>query len=148
MQARLGGWRAMLSCALGAIGCATVITREADLEKAPDGIRIYPPKVCLLVDATANATVIAIFPDPARAYDVKPRTILARQDFRVELDAGQLVSLTANQDTQAFPRFVTDAAQLVAGAVGVGVSAPAALEGTFGLSDGVHCMRDDGSFAP
>ena len=139
---------AVALAALGAAGCATLVTREADLAKAPDGIRIYPPKVCLLVDTGANATVIATFPDLARAYDVKPLTVLAKQDFKLELEGGQLTALVANQDTQAFPRFLTEVAQVAAGTAGAGISASGALEGTFGFDDGVHCMRDDGSFAP
>ena len=138
----------MALAAVGVAGCATIVTREADLARAPDGIRVYPPKVCLLVDTGANATVIATFPDLARAYDVKPLTILARQDWKLELEGGQLTALAANQDTSAFPRFLTEAAQVAAGAAGAGVSASGALEGTFGFDDGVHCMRDDGSFAP
>ena len=145
-HARSGSGMAL--AALGAAGCATIVTREADLARAPEGIRVYPPKVCLLVDTGANATVIATFPDLARAYDVKPLTILARQDWKLELEGGQLTALAANQDTSAFPRFVTEAAQVAAGAAGAGVSASGALEGTFGFDDGVHCMRDDGSFAP
>jgi hypothetical protein len=138
----------MAVVALGLAGCATIVTRKADLAKAPEGIRVYPPRVCLLVDTRAKATVIATFPDLARAYDVKPLTVLAKQDWKLELEGGQVSALTANQDTSAFPRFVTEAARLAAGAAGAGVSAPAALEGTFGFDDGVHCMRDDGSFAP
>jgi hypothetical protein len=134
--------------AVGIAGCATIVTREAELGSAPEGIRVYPPKVCLLVDGAANSTVIATFPDLARAYDLKPLTVLAKQDWRLELEAGQLTALTANQDTSAFPRFVTEAAQLAAGAAGAGVSASGAFKGTFGFADGVHCMRDDGSFAP
>ncbi len=141
-----GGWMALGGAA--ALGCATVVTRQAELAKVPDGIRVYPPKVCLLVDTAANATVIATFPDPARAYDVKPRTILAKQDFKLELEAGQVIALTANQDTSVLPRFLTDVAEVAAGAVGAAVSAPGTLKGTFGFDDGVHCMRDDGSFEP
>jgi hypothetical protein len=139
---------AMALVAVGMAGCASIVTRKADLESAPDGVRVYPPKVCLLVDGAANSTVFASLPDLARAYDVKPLTVLAKQDWKLELEAGQLTALTANQDTSAFPRFVTDAAQLAAGAAGAGVSASGAFKGTFGFSDGVHCMRDDGSFAP
>jgi len=146
VHARSGIWMAL--AAVGVAGCATIVTREADLARAPEGIRVYPPKVCLLVDTGANATVIATFPDLARAYDVKPLTILARQDWKLELEGGQLTALAANQDTSAFPRFLTEAAQVAAGAAGAGVSASGALEGTFGFDDGVHCMRDDGSFAP
>jgi hypothetical protein len=135
---------AVLEAGLGS-GCATVVTRPADLARAPDGIRVYPPKVCLLVDASSETTVIAYFPDPARAYDVKPRTFLARQEFRIELEAGQLASLTANQDTTFFPSLFREA-RLAAKAAGVGVAASAPMKGTFGLSEGVHCMRDDGGF--
>jgi len=148
MRGHVGPGIGMALAALGVAGCATIVTREADLAKAPHGIRVYPPKVCLLVDTGANATVIATFPDLARAYDVKPLTVLARQDFKLELEGGQVTALAANQDTQAFPRFVTEAAQVAAGAAGAGVSASAAMKGTFGFADGVHCMRDDGSFAP
>ena len=81
-------------------GCAMVVTKPADLAREPDGVRVYPPKVCLLVDAGANNTVIAYFPDPARAYDVKP--LLARHEFKIEVEEGQLKSLTSNQDTTFF----------------------------------------------
>ena len=148
MRGRVGLGIAVALALIGAAGCATLVTREADLAKAPDGIRVYPPKICLLVDGGANATVIASFPDVARAYDVKPLTVLARQDLRLELDAGQLTAFSATQDTQAFPRFLTEAAQVAVGAAGAGISASGAFEGTFGFDDGVHCMRDDGSFAP
>jgi hypothetical protein len=133
---------------VGAAGCATLVTREADLAKAPDGIRVYPPKVCLLVDTGANATVIATFPDLARAYDVKPLTVLAKQELKLELEGGRLAAFAASQDTTAFPRLLSESAALAAGAAGAGVSASGALEGTFGFDDGVHCLRDDGRFAP
>jgi hypothetical protein len=133
-------------------GCATLVTREADLARAPDGIRIYPPRVCLLVDTRANdgagSTVLALLPDLARAYDLRPRTILARQELRLELEAGQITALHASQDSAVFLSFLRDAAEIAAGAAGVGVSAGAPLEGTFGFSDGVHCLRDDGTFEP
>ena len=148
MRAQVGLGIAVALAVIGAAGCATLVTREADLAKAPDGIRVYPPKICLLVDGGANATVIASFPDVARAYDVRPLTVFARQDLKLELDAGQLTAFSASQDTQAFPRFLTEAAQVAAGAAGAGISASGAFEGTFGFDDGVHCMRDDGSFAP
>jgi hypothetical protein len=147
-RTRVGRQAAAVLGALAGLGCAELVTRPADLAKAPDGIRVYPPKVCLLVDSGANATVIATFPDLARAYDVKPRTILAKQDFELELEAGQVTALKADQDTSILPRFLTDAAEVAAGAAGAGISASAALRGTFGFSDGVHCMRDDGRFEP
>ena len=127
-------------------GCAMVVTKPADLAREPDGVRVYPPKVCLLVDAGANNTVIAYFPDPARAYDVKPVTVLARHEFKIEVEEGRLTSLTSNQDTTFFLSLLREA-RLAAKAAGLGVSASAPLKGTFGFPDGVHCMRDDGTFA-
>jgi hypothetical protein len=122
-----------------------VVTKPADLARAPDGIRVYPPQVCLLVDVAANTTVIAYLPDPTRAYDVKPVTVLARQEFKIEVEEGQVKALTSNQDTLAFLSLLREA-RLAAKAAGLGVSASAPLKGSFGFSDGVHCMRDDGSF--
>jgi len=129
-----------------ASGCAMVVTKPADLARAPDGIRVYPPRVCLLVDNAASTTVIAYFPDLARAYDVKPVAVLARHEFKLEIEEGQVKALTSSQDTTFFPSLLREA-RLAAKAAGVGVSASAPLKGSFGFSDGVHCMRDDGSFA-
>jgi hypothetical protein len=123
-----------------------VVTKPADLARAPDGIRVYPPKVCLLVDSATSTTVIAYFPDVARAYDVKPVAVLARHEFKLEIEEGQVKALTSNQDTTFFLSLLREA-RLAAKAAGVGVSASAPLKGSFGFSDGVHCMRDDGSFA-
>lgn len=148
MRARVASAIAAAAAVAGAAGCATVVTREADLAQAPDGVRVYPPKVCLLVDTGENATVIATFPDFARAYDLKPLTVLARQDLKLELDGGRLAAFSASQDTTAFPRLLTDAAALAAGTAGAGVSTSGTLKGTFGFDDGVHCLGDDGRFAP
>ena len=148
MRAGVASAIAAAAALAGAAGCATVVTREADLARAPDGIRVYPPKVCLLVDTGENATVIATFPDLARAYDLRPLTVLARQDLKLELDGGRLAAFSASQDTTAFPRLLGEAAALAAGAAGAGVSTSGALKGTFGFDDGVHCLGDDGRFAP
>lgn len=131
-------------CAV-ATGCASVITNRANLDSAPDGVRIYPPKVYLLVDDVEKKTTIAYFPDYKRAYDVRPRTILAKQDFKVEMDDGQLKSFLANQDTTAALTFFSSAATLAAKAAGVGVSATV-FNGTFGLQSGIYQLGDDGVF--
>ena len=133
-------------------GCATIVTKDAKLDKAPKGVRIYPPQVCLLVDAKVNGgegtTIITYLPDFDRAYDVRPLTILAKQDLKIELDEGQLKTLTSTQDTTAFIALMRDAAQIAAKAAGLGVSASAPMKGNFGFASGIHCLRDDGSFAP
>lgn len=128
-----------------ATGCATVVTNKADLNDAPKGVRIYPPKVCLLVDTTVQKTTIAYLPDYTRAYDIKPLTILAKQDFKIETDEGQLKALTANQDTTAMLTFLKEAAALAAKSAGVAVSSTV-INGTFGLESGIYQLGDDGIF--
>lgn len=136
----------VVAAALGA-GCATVETELAKLPEAPKGVRVYPPRVCLLVDAAEKKSVLAYLPDYRRAYDVKPLTIFAKHDFKVELEEGQLKTLQSNQDTTAFLTFMKDAGTLAAKAAGVGLSSQV-ISGTFGFDTGVHCMKDDGTFAP
>src|SRR5206468_3210193 len=70
-----------LSFALFA-SCATVLTQKADLAKKPNGVRVYPPKVYLMVDTVEKKTTLAYLPDYSRAYDVLPVTIFAKQDFK------------------------------------------------------------------
>lgn len=145
-------WLHLVLAALLSSGCATILTEKADLARKPNGVRVYPPQVCLLVDAEANtgegAWVIAYLPDLDRAYDVRPLTILAKQEFKIELDEGQLKALSASQDTTAFLTFLSESAQLAAKAAGIGVSASTPARGTLGLPSGIHCLRDDGTFPP
>ncbi|WP_161493784.1 hypothetical protein [Nitrosospira lacus] len=133
----------MLACLT--LGCATIVTEKAELGSKPSGVRIYPPKVYLLVDTTANASTLVYAPDYQRAYDVKPLTILAKQDFKIETDEGQLKSLVSNQDTTAILTFFQSAGDLAAKAAGVAVSA-STINGTFGLESGIYLLGDDGIF--
>jgi len=135
----------VLVLVLTAGGCASVCTKKADLSAPPRGVRIYPPAIYLMVDATEKKTTIAYMPDYNRAYDVRPVTILAKQDFKVELDDGQLKSFQANQDTTAFLSFLKEAGALAAKAAGVGVSSTA-INGTFGLASGIYRLNDRGVF--
>ena len=145
---RVGAWIGPVAVAavVGA-GCATVETELARLPEAPRGVRVYPPRVCLFVDQAEKKTTIAYLPDYRRAYDVKPLTIFAKHDFRMEVEEGQLKSLQSSQDTTAFLSFVKEAGTLAAKAAGVGLSSQV-MNGTFGFATGVHCMADDGTFAP
>lgn len=127
------------------LGCAGFVVRAANLQEAPRGVRIFPPRVCLFVDGGEQKTTLAYLPDFRRAYDVRPITILAKQDFKIELDEGQLKALTSNQDPTSFVSLLKEGATLTAKAAGVGVSAQV-LSGTFNLATGVHCMGDDGEF--
>jgi uncharacterized protein YceK len=138
----------LLICAMVAAvatGCATVVTKKANLNEAPKGVRIYPPKVYLLVDTAEKKTTIAYLPDYSRAYDLKPLTIFAKQDFKIETDEGQLKALTTNQDTTAMLTFLKEAAALAAKSAGVAVSSTV-INGTFGLESGIYQLGDDGVF--
>ncbi len=126
-------------------GCATFVTREAELDEAPNGVRVYPPKVYLLVDHAKAKSHLIYAPDFARAYDVKPITVLSKQEFKIEIAEGQIRSLTSTQDASAFPAFVRSAADLGARVAGVGVSKQT-LEGTFGLETGIYVLNDRGEF--
>ena len=128
-------------------GCTTLVTRRANLDAPPQGVRIYPPRVYLLVDEEKpDATVLFYLPDYARAYDVKPVTFLARQDFKVELQDGQLKALTADQDTAPLLDLLgkTASAPLLRGPA---ASAPG-LGATYGLKTGIYRLDDDGVFRP
>jgi len=129
-----------------AAGCATITTEKVeDLRTAPNGVRVYQPRVYLLVDQAAAQTTLVYAPDFSRAYDVKPMTVFAKQDFKIEIEEGQLKSLTSNQDTTSILNFITSGAQLGAKAAGVGVSS-VIMKGTFGLDTGIWVLNDKGSF--
>ena len=130
------------------VSCATITTKavkKSDLESSPDGLRVYAPKVYIFVDAQQHKSTIVNLPDYSRAYDVKPLTIFAKQDFNIQMDVGQITQVTSNQDTTAFLTFLKEAAQIGLKAGGL----PAALttvDGDFGLPSGVYSLTDDGKW--
>jgi len=126
-------------------GCATLRTYEADLSAKPNGVRVYPPKVYLLVDAEKGRSHIIQLPDFARAYDVNPLAVFAEHQFAIEVDGGVLRSLTSKQDPTAFLTFVKEGAAVGAGAAGVPV-AKETFEGTFGMASGIYVLSDKGTF--
>jgi hypothetical protein len=130
--------------AVSVSGCATISTEKANLDEAPNGVRIYQPKVMLLVDTEEKRTTILFAPDYKRAYDIKPITVFAKQEFKTELEDGQLKTLSANQDTTAFLTFLTEAAELGTKAAGLPRSG-SIINGTFGLPSGIYELTDDGS---
>jgi hypothetical protein len=135
----------LLSCV--AVSCATLRTYPADLSAKPKGVRIYPPKVYLLVDAEKGRSHLIYLPDFERAYDVAPLAVLAEHQFAVEVDGGLLRSLTSKQDPTAFLTFVKEAGTVGAEAAGVPVTKET-FEGTFGLPTGIYLLNDHGKFEP
>jgi hypothetical protein len=133
---------------LSAGGCATVWTSDVkNLADTPSGVRVYAPRVYLMVDAAKAKSTIFVAPDFRRAYDVKPITVFAKQDFTIELNDGVLSKLTANQDTTAFLTFFKEAAQLAAKGAGLPVSQNT-IDGSFGLKSGIYEVTDDGRIMP
>jgi hypothetical protein len=130
-----------------ATGCATFrVSDVKDLDSTPDGVRVYGLRTLVMVDSEPQpGTYIVTVPDPCRAYDVKPLTVLASQDFTIELGAtGNVTTLQSNQDTTAFMTFVQGAATTAAKAAGLPVDQQA-LTGNFGLPDGVYAFDDVGA---
>src|SRR2546426_9759210 len=98
--------RSALLCAvaLASAGCATISTSPGK-SPVPRGVRVYPPRVYLMVDAKYDGgngrTTVLVVPNLDEAYDVLPVAALSRNDFRIEVEDGMLRSLTSGQDTTA-----------------------------------------------
>jgi hypothetical protein len=122
-------------------GCAAIKTSKADLNQPPQGVRVYPPAVYLFVDK-ARGSQYVVAPDYSRAYDVKPRTFFAKQEFGVELNDGVLGKYSGNQDTTGPLSLLQRGAELGASAGGVAVS-QVNLPGNFGFPDGLYKLNPD-----
>lgn len=137
---RVGLSLLMSLCYWVSFGCATIVTKKvADITAEPEGIRVYPPKLYLFVDAGVNESNLVTAPDFGNAYDVKPLTILSKHDFKLEVDDGVVKALTSSQDTTAFLTFFKEAAQMAAKGAGLGVSKNT-FKGTFGLQTGIYVL--------
>jgi hypothetical protein len=130
------------------MSCSTITTHavsKSELDSAPKGVRVYAPKIYLFVDKEQHKSTIVNLPDYDRVYDVKPLTILSKQDFNIKMEVGQVSDLTSNQDTTAFLSFLKEAAQMAVKAGGL----PAALstvDGNFGLDSGIYTLTDEGTW--
>jgi hypothetical protein len=146
--------RGILLCLLACIvsltftGCATIVTHKADLDAGPDGVRVYPPRLYLFIGD--GKTTPVYFPDYKQAYDIKPLTILAKQEFTVELEDGKLKKVTANQDTTALQSLLAKAIEKAPAMMTKGAEAQTfpAIQGQFGLSPGIYRLDDDGVIRP
>lgn len=122
-------------------GCAAIKTSKANLNQAPQGVRVYAPAIYLFVDK-ARGSQYVVAPDYSRAYDVKPRTIFAKQDFGVELNDGILAKYSGSQETTGLLSFLQRGAELGARAAGISVS-QVSLPGNFGYSDGIYRLNPE-----
>lgn len=127
-------------------GCATIVTTKANSDETPNGVRVYPLRVYLFVDNEKKASELVWLPDYRRAYDIKPLTFLAKQDFTIEFaDGGQLAKLTANQDTTSIIELLKKAAELGAKGPGVPVGKEV-IASNLGLPTGIYRLEDDGNW--
>jgi hypothetical protein len=141
------GLSALIGACLLMGGCATIWTEKASADSAPNGIRVYPSTVYLFVDTAKDETKVKILPDLANGYDVKPITVLAKQDFEMEIsqETGNISKIKANQDTTAIIALLDRVAEIAAKGAGVPVAAEV-LDGTFGLQTGIYVLKSDGTF--
>jgi len=140
---------AIIACVLLS-GCSTILSEKADLNKTSNGIRIFPPKIYFFVNNEQKTTYIYILPDSTNAYDVKPLTILAKQELTLEINEGMISKLTANQDTTAFIELIKLAATKDAkqsSAPAAGALTQNSIGGTFGLPDGIYVLSERGALS-
>jgi len=138
-------------------GCATIKTYSAT-DKPQDGICVFPTKIYLLVDS-AKTYVISL-PDYERVYYIKPRSILSKHKFSIEIKEGQAKTVNSNEDTTAVTELMIEALKVVGATSGelkgeMDTKEPVAgdggdfqIEGTFGLNPGLYQLNDKGSITP
>jgi hypothetical protein len=141
--------------AAGAIlltGCAGVSTHRAEKGAPIRGIRVYLPKVYIVVfEPGANgqgSSMLITVPDAENAYDVKPWAFLAKNDFSLKLGEGAISDVSANLDSTAALSLIQKAAELAAAAaektLGKGVS-QTLMPGAFGLKAGIYTFDAAGN---
>jgi len=91
------------------------------------GVRIYPQKVYLFVDATKNSARLLTLPDIKNGYDVKPWSFLSKHEFSIKVADGQVSELASDQDSTAALALLQKIVE-IAGELG-GEALKAAIEG-------------------
>jgi hypothetical protein len=138
---------AVLALCFTLSGCATVWTDQPESGEEPNGVRIYPPKTYFFVSSKDNVTNIVTLPDYANAYDVNPLTLIAKQEFSLELNDGMLSKYSTKQDTTSLIELIKAAADVAKETTApAGKLATQSLAGTFGLSDGIYVLTEKGAF--
>lgn len=126
-------------------GCSKLVITQVgpDLDKEPNGIRVYPPRVLLFVGE--KYSMIHYVPDYKRAYDVKPFTFFANQDFNIDVVNGRIQSLTSNQDS-LFTYSILSPLEKEIGKAPITHGEMIQIEGTFGLAPGIYELQQTGEF--
>ena len=128
-----------------ASGCSKLVITQVgpDLDKEPNGIRVYPPRVLLFVGE--KFSMIHYVPDYKHAYDVKPFTFLANQDFNLDVVNGRVQSLSSNQDS-LFTYSILSQQKKEIGKAPITHGENILIEGTFGLAPGIYELQASGEF--
>jgi hypothetical protein len=144
-------WCTLIISILVISGCAGLSTYSALPNEPPRGVRVYPPKIYLLVDKDKKQSKVICLPDFKNAYDVKPWTFLAKHDFTIKMAGGNVTELTSNQDTSAALALIQKMAELVAagaagaaGAKGMGPGEVTLEEATYGFESGIYELTEAG----
>ena len=151
--------KVMVSCTLISFllivnGCAWISTYPARPHN-PRGIRVIPQKIYLFIDGKNNKLVS--LPDLKNAYDVKPRSFLAKHDFTITIEAAQTKQLISNQDSTAALALLQKIVELAAAAANPlpggreNGSASAKIdidlqESSFGFATGIYELSETGLF--
>ena len=127
-------------------GCATVLTEKANDKVAPKGVRVFPPKTYLFVNNEKQQTTIHILPDYKNAYDINPLTIVAAQDFSIQMEDGMIKQFNTNQDTTSFTNLFKAISENLKESSPSGASAGGGntMAGTFNLDDGIYIISNTG----
>ena len=131
-------------------GCATIVTKKSNLTKNPKGVRVYSPRVYLLVK---DGTITTLYlPDYENAYDIKPRAILSKNTFSVTMYDGKLTGVSSALDTTAVVELMkelvksgTEIAPLLLKGAGRETKMP---DEKFVLPDGFYRLEEDGLLCP
>ena len=95
------------------IGCATIQTKlvgrdsRGHFTEEPKGVLVFPPRIYLIVDS--SSTRILSLPDYDNAYEIRPMSILSKNNFKIELKEGQIRKCTSNIDTTALTEVFVEA---------------------------------------
>ena len=107
-----------------------------------------------MVNNARNESTILYLPDYQYSYDIKPLAFLAKNDFNIQIQEGQITSIISNEDSTAFFTFLSELAKKAAEMYGpTKKSEPTrtfeeknVFSGTFGLEDGIYRLDDYGKF--
>ncbi len=152
MKKRIG-WCALVFLSLAFIGCAGISTHPARPNQ-PNGIRVYPQRIYLLVDKEGKSSKLVSLPDLKNAYDVKPWSFLSKHDFTIKIEEAQVKELTSDQDSSAALSLLQKIVELAGEAAKEGAKAAGGgkavadidIRSSLGFDTGIYELSETGVF--